>query len=98
MQQKERRRLWAMVKKRQRMVADVVLPLDEEDALAEPLTRVCQKLDLERPVVLPKHERDMASFHRTAFKARDFIDAFPYDSLDIVEIIEKKEDASHGEQ
>ena len=91
MQQQERHLLWAIIRKKQRMVNQVTLPLSGEDPLGDPLTLACQEMDLERPVVLPKHHRDMGEFRRTTFKAPDFIDAFSYDALDIIHIVERKE-------
>lgn len=45
------------------------------------LVDICAKLDIPTPVLLKTHLFDYAKFNHVKFTSRDFVEAFPYDSL-----------------
>jgi hypothetical protein len=53
------------------------------------LTEACAALDLSKPVVCEKHRAEISKFARTVFYPDDFVEAVPFDTMEI-EIITKK--------
>jgi len=92
MQQQKPMKIWYLIKKKQKVVSDRLYIGQFEDAMGEGLTEVCQELDLERPVILLKHERELAQFNRAVFHKRDFIGDFQYDALEVECVAEKEKD------
>ena len=83
MQQEKRPQIWVVLRNRHKVKADIVLPCAYADGLSDGLTEACQMLDIERPVLLPKHQREWMEFRRTSFSPRDFIGDFPFDQMEI---------------
>lgn len=54
-------------------------PEDWEDALTE----ACRQLDAPKPVILPRHERDYASFHQARFLPEHFVESVPFDRMEV---------------
>ena len=54
-------------------------PEDWEDALTE----ACRRLDLQRPCVLPRHERDFEQFSLVRFTPEHFIESVHFDRMEI---------------
>ena len=54
-------------------------PEDWEDALTE----ACRRLDAPKPVILPRHERDSASFHQARFLPEHFVESVPFDRMEV---------------
>ena len=59
----------------------------------EVISSLCQTLELERPVILDKHIRELNQFGRTLFRPADYIDSFPFDALEIEVFPEPKNEA-----
>lgn len=88
-------RIWAKVKKKQRIREQLELPYPlegdwDEVQLQNILNKVCEKLDLARPIILATHIEQMNRYSKTSFKKADFIDLIDFDSFDIEWIGEKK--------
>ena len=83
MQQAKNPRIWATVRNNHKVVKDLTLSFPFAQGLSEALTEFCHLLDLERPVVLPKHQREWNDFRRVTFSPRDFIGDFAYDTLEM---------------
>lgn len=88
-------RIWAKTIKQHKMQKDVV----QEFASARPsdfngwipvIAELCQVLDIERPVILEKHIRDLMTFNRVIFKPSDFMDFTSFDRFEIEIFPEKK--------
>lgn len=92
-------RIWAKIIKDHKIHSDVV----QEFSLARPsdiygwtqiISSFCNLLDIERPVILEKHIRDLTQFSITFFRKTDFMDYFPFDRFEIEVFPEKKENES----
>lgn len=64
-----------------RIVRSETVPFDGD--LVGALTELCARLDLPRPMLLPKHEREWAGFRRTTFLKDHFIERVPFDRMEI---------------
>lgn len=74
--------LWVRLIRHNRILRDTTYPctLDSwQDALEE----CCRKLDVPRPMVIEKHERDWESFSQTRFLPDHFIESVDFDRMEI---------------
>jgi len=94
-------RIWAKTIIDHKIHTEVV----QEFALARPsdilgwtpiIGELCHALDVERPVVLKKHIHDLSTFNRVLFRRTDFMDAIPFDWLELEIFPEKKENEFPG--
>lgn len=74
--------LWARAIKRHRIVKSETVPL-EEGGFMDALVELSQKLDISRPMMLGKNEREMEQFGLTSFTADNFVESIPYDKIEI---------------
>ena len=77
--------LWARAIKRHRIVRSETV-LVENDNLMEALGVLCERMDLSRPLMLGKHEREWRQFGMIFFRRDDFLEAIPYDWLEVERI------------
>ena len=52
----------------------------------ECLSALCSILDIPRPMLLAKHEREWAEFAQTTFLADHFVESIPFDKIEIEHI------------
>jgi len=83
MQTGTRSYIWAVAKLDNRIIHSHSIEAAYEEGLGEPLTKLCSLFDIERPIVLKKHEKDWAMFRRAVFKSHDFIDSVDFDALEV---------------
>lgn len=57
-----------------------------EDMLISCMAQLSHELDLERPVMVGKHIRDLCEFGRAVFLPQDFMESVDFDRL-VVELI-----------
>ena len=75
-------KLWVKIIARQKVQRDVVVPLDDQD-WQDVLVTACHQLDVSVPIVLPRHAQDMQSFNQARFLPDHFIDAVPFQRLEV---------------
>jgi hypothetical protein len=81
--------LWCRIIKRHRIVSHLTEPLGEAassvslSAVADTLEEACRKLDVPRPILLSKHEREYAANGKTYFTQDHFIEHITFDRLEI---------------
>jgi hypothetical protein len=81
--------LWCRIIKKHRIASHLTEPLDEAassaslPAITDTLEEVCRKLDVPRPILLSKHERDYAMSGKTYFTQDHFIERVSFDRLEI---------------
>lgn len=95
MQKNQDIRLWAKLKKKDKIVHDYIFACPPQNALEEGLIEACHHFDVAVPVVLGKHIRDMETFHLVNFTSRDFVEPFSYTTLELSLIFPKKEQKNH---
>lgn len=88
-------RYWGKIIRKQKILQDTVTEvpsiLNSED-FEQMIQKLCEPLDLPRPVILSKHLRDMAAFRRVRFLPGDFMEEVPFDSFEAEELIDKKKE------
>jgi len=47
------------------------------------LTEACHALDLQKPVVLPRHERDFSQFNQARFLPEHFVESVSFDRMEV---------------
>lgn len=75
-------KLWVRLIKRHHTARDCVKDIGFE-GWEETLKLCCREMDLSYPVVMSTNTRDMEQFSRTLFRPNQFMDAFPFDRLEI---------------
>ena len=76
--------IWARVIAHHRIVKNETVPFD--GSLLDALNALCARMDLPRPMILPKHEREWEQFGQMHFTKDHFVESFPYDKLEIERI------------
>ena len=74
--------LWVRLMKKTRILRDLTVPCAKED-WQEALGEACKQLDLSRPVLLRKHERDWEEFSQAHFLRGDFLEDVPFDRMEV---------------
>ena len=49
----------------------------------EALDEVCHALDISRPLIIPRHERDWEQFGLTAFLPEHFVESVHFDKMEL---------------
>ena len=74
--------IWVKLVRHGRTVRDVTVPCGRRD-WGEALTEACHRLGLQRPFVLPRHERDFDEYGLTRFLPEHFLEAVPFDRMEV---------------
>lgn len=86
-------RLWGIVRKDNKMIKNMVVEntdafTSEEERLQHCIDEICYAFDLQRPMWLPKNQREYENYRRTALTQDNFIEAIHFDALEL-EVIEE---------
>ena len=82
-------KLWGKIFQNGKIKKDTVVEQEGSEALDECLREICTQFDIEKPVFLKKHQRELNEYGHTAFRPEDFIDSVNFDKFEI-EIISKR--------
>lgn len=74
--------MWARVIKQHRIIRQETEPC-AHDGGQEALEAMCYRMDLPKPIWLPKHQREWDEFNQTRFTQEHFVEAVPFDRLEI---------------
>ena len=74
--------IWVRLMKRTRIDKDVTYPCEAND-WQQALDEACHKLDVTRPMVLARHERDWEEFSQTRFLKEHFLEDVPFDRMEV---------------
>lgn len=92
-------RVWATVRKRQRILADVVREFPtgpgrpgDLEGWTPVIGELAAALDLSRPVILEKHVNELLKFSRTVFRPADFMEPVEFERFEIEIFPEKKKE------
>ena len=75
-------RLWIRLIRRHKGISSTMGPCTREDP-QEALRQALPTLDLSQPMWLSRNEADWAEYAMTRFKPEHFVDAVPFDSMEI---------------
>ena len=88
-------RLWGRIMKRQRIVKQETVEIEGDD-IEEAFLEICRRFDVQRPLQLPKHNREFERFGRTFFSKEHFTESIDFDKLEIELIMPDGEKRSSG--
>ena len=74
--------IWVRLIKRNRIERDASVPClrtEWQDAL----NAACHQLDVAKPMVLPRHERDWEQFSQARFLKEHFVEDIPFDRMEV---------------
>ncbi len=90
--------IWVRLMHKNRISRDTAVDCAHED-WQDALDQACRQLDVSRPMVLPRHERDWEQFSQARFLKEHFIEDIPFDRME-VEFIDpdkkKKQPSPYG--
>ena len=78
----ENGRLWARVVRRHRIVKSETVDIASGDFEAA-LLEACRRFDVQRPLQLPKHDRELSEFGRTFYSKEHFLEPIDFDRLEV---------------
>ena len=84
-------RLWIRLMKRNRLVKSLITDCTRDNP-EEALQRMLPTVDLGQPLWLSRHQADWDEYAMTRFLPDHFVEAFPYDSMEISYIYPEDKD------
>jgi len=88
-------RLWGRIMKRQRIMRQETVEIENDD-IEEAFLEICRRFDVQRPLQLPKHNREFENFGRTFYAKEHFTEAVDFDRLELELIMPDGEKRSSG--
>ena len=88
-------RVWGIIRKKNKIIKDMVvedskIDVSKSDQLHHCIEQICYKFDLQRPIWLPKNQREYEDYRRVVLTQDNFIEAIDFDTLEL-EILEDEE-------
>ena len=74
--------IWVRLMHKTRIDRDVTVACAHE-AWREAMDEACHQLDVPRPMILPRHERDWKQFNQTRFLREHFVEDVPFDRMEV---------------
>lgn len=74
--------IWVRLMKKNRIDKDLTAPCSLE-TWQEALENACQKMDVPRPMILPRHERDWDQFSQARFLPDHFVESVNFDRMEV---------------
>ena len=88
-------RLWGRMMKRLRIVKQETVEIEDDD-IESAFLEICRRFDVQRPLQLPKHNREFENFGRTFYAKEHFTESIDFDRLEIELIMPDGEKRSSG--
>ena len=88
-------RLWGRMMKQQRIIRQETIEIENDD-IEEAFLEICRRFDVQRPIQLPKHNREFEKFGRTFFSKEHFTESIDFDKLELELIMPDGEKKSSG--
>ena len=88
-------RLWGRMMKRLRIVRQETVEIEGDD-IETAFLEICRRFDVQRPLQLPKHNREFELFGRTFYSKEHFTESIDFDRLEIELIMPDGEKRSSG--
>jgi len=78
----DKNRLWGRIIKNQRIFRSETVAIENDD-LEEAFLEICRRFDVQRPIQLPKHNREFERFGRTFYAREHFTESVDFERLEI---------------
>lgn len=81
-------RLWGKIRKNNKTVQEIVVSSEDEgmsneERLHDCIYKICYELDLQRPMWLPKNQRDFDKYRLVQLTQDNFIEEISFDYLEL---------------
>ena len=90
----EELRLWGRIIKNHRTAASETVTVQDGNMEAA-MIELCRRFDIQRPLQLPKHDREMENFGRTFYSREHFTEPISFQKLEI-EVLLPEGEAHHA--
>ena len=90
----EKSRLWGRIINNHRIERSETVDIEGGDIEAA-FVEICRRFDVQRPLQLPKHNREFEQFGRTAYTREHFTEPVDFDRLEI-ELIQPEGERKHA--
>ena len=74
--------IWVRLVKKNRIEKDATVECARAD-WQEALNEACRQMDVGKPMVLPRHERDWEQFSQARFLREHFVEDVPFDRMEV---------------
>ena len=91
----DKNRLWGRIMRSQRIVRQETVFIEQDD-IEEAFLEICRRFDVQRPLQLPKHNREFERFGRTSFSKEHFTESVDFQKLEIELLMPDGEKRSSG--
>ena len=91
----DKNRLWGRIIAGHRIAMQETVTIENDD-IEEAFLEICRRFDVQRPLQLPKHNREFEKFGRTAFTKEHFTETVDFQRLEIELIMPDGEKRSSG--
>ena len=91
----QKHRLWVRLIKNNRIDKSETVEIENED-MEEAFLEICRRFDVQRPLQLPKHNREFEKFGRTFYAKEHFTESFPFDRMEVELLMPEGKSKSSG--
>ena len=91
----EKSRLWGRIINNHRIERSETVEIEDGDIEAA-FVEICRRFDVQRPIQLPKHNREFEKFGRTAYTKEHFTESVDFERLEIELIMPEGEKKHSG--
>ena len=91
----DKNRLWGRLIRHHRIARQETVTIEGDD-IEEAFLEICRRFDVQRPLQLPKHNREFEKFGRTAYTREHFTESISFDRLEIELILPDGEKKGGG--
>ena len=91
----DKNRLWGRLIRHHRIARQETVTIENDD-IEEAFLEICRRFDVQRPLQLPKHNREFEKFGRTAYTREHFTESIAFDRLEIELILPDGEKKGGG--
>ena len=91
----DKHRRWGRIIKAHRIDRQETVEIENDD-IEEAFLDICRRFDVQRPIQLPKHNREFEKFGRTSFSTEHFPESVDFQKLELELLMPDGEKRSSG--
>ena len=91
----DKHRLWGRIIVANRIARQETVEIENDD-IEEAFLEICRRFDVQRPIQLPKHNREFEKFGRTFFSKEHFTESVDFQKLELELLMPDGEKKSSG--
>ncbi|MBR5302519.1 MAG: hypothetical protein IKU38_06770 [Clostridia bacterium] len=91
----DKHRLWGRIIVANRIEKSETVEIENND-IEEAFLEICRRFDVQRPIQLPKHNREFEKFGRTFFSKEHFTESVDFQKLELELLMPDGEKKSSG--